>query len=456
MWIPLSIGLYALFRPAIATAVTLLGALLFLPERIGFDFPAFPPLDKVLIGNLSALLGTVLFARHRLRGQRIGRGIDALIFFLMAGAVLTAFTNTDSLSYGPAHLPALRVWDAISEPIQDFMNIGIPFLLGRVLFRSSRDLRFLFFLLVAAGLIYSLPILFEIRMSPQLHRVFYGFDQHRFSQTIRLGGYRPMVFMAHGLALSAFVLVTAMCAAALGRVRLRTGSLPAVASALYLSGLLVLCRSLGSMLYGIGVLPVVALASPRLQLWLASLLAALVLAYPLTRSLDLFPTESIVSFGGMVDEKRAESLQFRFDNEDQLLEKAYQRIWLGWGSYNRNRVFDTYTGEIVTITDGFWIIQFGKRGIVGFVTVFGLLLTPIWRAARHLSRIRSRDDRILIASLSLVVAVYCVDLLPNGFLSSFTILLAGALAGLIPGLQAEQRARRARAARRAAESADHG
>ncbi len=51
------------------------------------------------------------------------------------------------------------------------------------------------------GLSYVPLCLYEIRMSPQLHRILYGFHQHEFVQTLRWGGFRPMVFMNHGLAL---------------------------------------------------------------------------------------------------------------------------------------------------------------------------------------------------------------------------------------------------------------
>ena len=73
--------------------------------------------------------------------------------------------------------------------------------------------------LAGAGLIYSLFILFELRMSPNLHRWIYGFGQHGFSQHIRWGGYRPMVFMAAGLAVALFITNALMAAGALTRLR---------------------------------------------------------------------------------------------------------------------------------------------------------------------------------------------------------------------------------------------
>lgn len=57
----------------------------------------------------------------------------------------------------------------------------------------------MFRFLVIAGLIYTVPMLYEIRMSPQLHTIFYGYFPHSFGQQARGGGFRPVVFMGHGL-----------------------------------------------------------------------------------------------------------------------------------------------------------------------------------------------------------------------------------------------------------------
>src|SRR5204863_66271 len=71
------------------------------------------------------------------------------------------------------------------------------------------------------GLIYSVLILWEVRMSPQLHATVYGASprQADFAQAIRWGGYRPIVFMPHGLAVALFICNTVMAAFILARNR---------------------------------------------------------------------------------------------------------------------------------------------------------------------------------------------------------------------------------------------
>ena len=125
-----------------------------------------------------------------------------------------------------------------------------------------------------------------------------------------------------------------------------------------------------------------------------------------------------------------QSLKFRFDNEDQLLDRAWQRFLFGWGRFGRNRVYDDDSGRDVSVTDGRWIITMGQFGFIGFLAEFGLLALAVVRAAS--ARQVRRDDgrsRSCWPRLALIVAINVVDLLPNASLSPWTWLLAGALLG---------------------------
>src|SRR5437870_12226972 len=54
----------------------------------------------------------------------------------------------------------------------------------------------------------ALPIL-----NPQLHLWIYGFRQHSFAQQMRDGGYRPLVFMQHGLMVAMWMAMTTLVGA---------------------------------------------------------------------------------------------------------------------------------------------------------------------------------------------------------------------------------------------------
>src|SRR6266545_4824883 len=86
----------------------------------------------------------------------------------------------------------------------------MPYLIGRIYFNDLESLRELAIAIFVGGLIY-LPLCWiEMRLSPQLHVWVYGFHQHSFLQNIRWGGYRPMVFMQHGLMVGMWMCMTAL------------------------------------------------------------------------------------------------------------------------------------------------------------------------------------------------------------------------------------------------------
>ena len=65
-------------------------------------------------------------------------------------------------------LPGVGIYDAISASEGAFI-ILIPFFLGRQYLSGPLDSLKVLQALVIAGLVYSLPMLFEVRFSPQLH-----------------------------------------------------------------------------------------------------------------------------------------------------------------------------------------------------------------------------------------------------------------------------------------------
>jgi hypothetical protein len=193
--------------------------------------------------------------------------------------------------------------------------------------------------------------------------------------------------------------------------------------------MLILCKSLGSLVYGAVLVPMVRFATPRLQVRVAAVLAAIVFCYPLLRAADLVPTEIIMNAAQLASEDRADSLKTRLDQEQQLLEHALRRPVFGWGRFGRNRVYDAETGKDISITDGHWIITMGVYGLVGFVAEFGLLALTVFRAASALRFTQSARDRVYLSALALLVAINMIELLPNATLIPWTWLLAGALLG---------------------------
>jgi hypothetical protein len=436
-WPFVAVYLYRTQPVSKATVWTILGAHLLLPAWLSIKFAMIPPFDKVSIPNLAAL-GCLLVMGYPIRlWNRFGI-VEILMLMFLISPFITSELNSDEFSVGRTLLPGVGPYDAVSAVIGESI-FWLPFILGRQLLRSSADNAEILRALVIAGLLYSVPMLFEIRMSPQLHAWVYGYFPHEFAQQIRDGGFRPVVFLGHGLIVAFFAMTTAVAAAALWKTQTRVGRLNPGGVTAYLSMMLFLCKSLGSLIYGAVLIPLVRFAQPRLQLRVATVLVAIALSYPMLRASDLVPAELIVESIRSISEERANSLKLRFDQEQLLLEHTSQRWLFGWGRFGRSRIYDPISGEDITTSDGYWIITMGIYGWFGYLAQFGMLALPVFRAASALRYTKGMHDRVNLAALALIVAISMVDLLPNGFLNPWTWLLAGALLGRAEALTSVRR-----------------
>src|SRR5437016_5144800 len=107
--------------------------------------------------------------------------------------------------------PVFALWMYHTQPVRKATlwtilgaQLLLPVFLARQFLRDGSDHAEILHVLVIAGLLYSLPMLFEIRMSPQLHRWFYGYTPGDLDVDLRGGGFRPRVFMENGLSVALF------------------------------------------------------------------------------------------------------------------------------------------------------------------------------------------------------------------------------------------------------------
>ena len=312
----------------------------------------------------------------------------------------------------------------------------IPFFLARRFLAGEQAMRAMIVALMAAGLIYSLPMLLEARISPQLNLWAYGFFQHDFSQAIRFGGFRPFVFMPHGLWVAFFGMMCFIAAVTLFRVGPAAARPRYLVLALYLLVVLLFCRSAGPVLYAMLLVPLVMVVPRWLQVLAAGAMVAVVITYPLLRGLHLVPVDDMMNFALSLNAERGASLQFRILNEELLLERAAERPWFGWGLYGRGLLHDPMTGQINVIADGGWIITLGTFGWAGYIAEFGLLALPVVLMAREAIRQPSAALSPFACAITLILAVNLVDLLPNDTLIPFTWLMAGAVLGHAEALRA--------------------
>ena len=435
------VTLYLFRRLAIerATLWSIVGAYLLLPKGTEVDLPMIPPLDKVAIPNLA-----VFFVCRVIMGKKVPllpKEFKARILMLLyiGSPFMTALLNTDALIYGPLFIEGMKPYDALSAVIRQLIFI-LPFLLALQFFQSQKAMEEMLMVLVIAGVWYSFPMLLEVRLSPQLHSLIYGYFPHSFIQQMRGSGFRPVVFIGHGLWVAFFTMTALVASVALWRIKrsavqkFSNGTVVA-----YLAVLLVLCKSMASLLYGFFLLFLVKFLKPKIQVRIAMAMALLALTYPVSRGLDLFPVQQMSELARAVSEERAHSFDFRIRNEEVLLNKVNQRPLFGWGNWGRNRIYDLNTGRDLSVTDGRWIIVIGQFGWAGLLAEFGLLALPIFLCAKFLRYTETRREAIVLAAVSLILGVSLLDLLPNNTMSPLTWLIAGALMARVESLKASKR-----------------
>lgn len=418
-----------------ALLLSILGAYMLLPVGTALKIQGIPAFDKISIPNLAALVGCMIVARRFRLWNRLGLP-EILLFIFIVGPLVTAQLNPDPIVIGGLWLPGESAYDGVSAIAFQFLFI-LPFFLGRQVLRSAEDTVEIMRLLVLAGLIYSIPIFVELRMSPQLHNWVYGYHAHLFAQQIRDGGYRPTVFMGHGLIVSFFIMTAVVAAAALWRARISVTRFPPAGVTAYLYAILVLCKSSAALVYGTVTAFLVRWMGPRTQIRIAILLAGVALLFPVLRATDVFPAKALVEFATSINPERAVSLSQRFENEDRLLKRAMERPVFGWGRWGRSRVYDEY-GKDISVTDGRWVITFGLFGVFGYIAEFGLLFLSVLRASSAM-RNANETDQIFLAALALIVAIMMIDQLPNSSLGPWGWLITGALMGRAEALRAARR-----------------
>lgn len=427
-WIPIAIWGARRWPPAKAGMLLMLLPLMFLPELVTANLPGLPTLGKTDFAKLVLLIGVLLFHRERLTSVRLPRWSKLVILLLLGGTILTVFTNADPIPHPGTKLLGHRPFDAVTTVLEDLLDYVLPFVLGLALFRDVRDIRVLLASLVGATIIYGFFQLVEVRLSPQFNNWFYGYFQHSWEQMVRDGGFRPIVFMAHGLTVAMFTMTGILASAVLQKNKLPLLGKKAVWATSFLFVVLVLNKSVAALLYSIAGSLLIFFAKPRTQHRFTMVLAVIVLAYPSLRGADLIPVDAVAeTMTEQFGEERGASLMVRITNEKTLLDRALERPLFGWGAYGRTFIYDPETGRPLSIPDGEWIVTLGKSGFVGFYSKFLLLLIPLFVASRQSKYLLNETHRRLLAGLALIVGFCAFDMVPNSDAYTLPFMYSGAL-----------------------------
>ncbi|MEL7418507.1 MAG: O-antigen ligase domain-containing protein [Cyanobacteria bacterium J06555_3] len=426
-WIPIVFYFFRRFKATEAVIISFVVAWLFLPQRAGFTFPGLPDYERMSATVYGILLATALYDLERLRRFSFS-WVDLPMAVWCCCPLFSSLSNE------------LGLYNGISLLLLRTMSYGGPYFLGRIYLDNLRDMRKLAIAILVGGLIYVPLCLFEIRMSPQLHRLVYGYHGNpAFAQTIRYGGFRPTVFMEHGLSVGMWM----MAATLIGIWFWKTGVLREIGGIhiRWLVGILlvtfVLSKSTGA--YGLLFLGVVFLfVAWQFHTSISVLILIVAMSFYLQQNVGpdtMLGDRIITTLEPIAPVERLESLQFRFDNEELLKAKARERILLGWGGWGRNRVYEyDWKGDLVdaAVTDSLWILAFGMNGLVGLISLFGSVFLPILGFIWYFpAKTWSNTEVASAAALAIIVLLYMLDCLLNNQPNPIFTLATGAISGLV-------------------------
>jgi hypothetical protein len=428
VWLPITFYLFVRFPPRTAVIVSFIGGLLFLPRGAGFSLPLVPDYREMVATCYGIILGMFVYDPQRFSQFKPG-WIDLPMLIWCLCPLFSSLTND------------LGIYDGINAVLGQTANWGLPYYIGRLYLNSLNGLRELAINIVKGGILYAPLCLFESRMSPQLHYIIYGYYAHEsgVSQAFRLGGWRPMVFMTHGLMVGLWMMTATLVALWLWRARVvqQIWGMPIKWIAIGLLLTFILIKSTGAyiyLLYGAVVL--------FFSQWIRNSLPLLLLMVGMSYYLFISASgalngDGIVSFfANSVDADRAASLEFRFDNEKILAEKARERMLFGWGGWGRSRVYgENWEGDLVDIstTDSLWIITFGGNGLVGLVSLTASLLLPVvcFFGWRYPVKTWLNPKVAPAAVLAVALVLFMLDSLINAMFIPIFPLISGGLSGLV-------------------------
>jgi tetratricopeptide (TPR) repeat protein len=418
-WIPVAVVMFALLPIRRAAATAVIGAWLLLPP-FSISISSFPDYSRITAASVGLIFGTLFFGLNNIISFR-PRWFDVpMLLWCLAGSAA-------SLSNG------LGPYDALSACLDAIFTWGLPYFFGRIYFSDRDGLRTFTVAMVIAGLVYVLPCVWEIRMSPQLLGQVYGASRW---QGERMGGYRPNVFFSTGLELGLWMTAVSLTAWWFWRCGVIKKFGPISFGKVMLPILLIVtffCRSTGAVILLIGgtfLLWASTRFRTRMLLWALLLLGPF---YVALRVPNVWSGEQLVNLAEMsVGQARAISLEYRFKCENLLIAQAIKQPLLGWGGWGRSAAFFSDEGAEVP-TDGLWVITLGTKGFVGLTLFYLAMELPVllflWRFPVRIWHYPQVAPAALAATL---LSLYMIDCLLNGFVNIIYVSLAGGLIGITP------------------------
>ncbi|MEO6861654.1 MAG: O-antigen ligase domain-containing protein [Microcoleus sp.] len=417
--IPVVLYLFVRFPTQRAVIISFVAAWLFLPQA-SYPIPLLPPYTKISASCYAILLATIIYDTARITTFKPG-WLDVPMVICCLCPIVSQVTNGGS---------------PISPTFNQIITWGMPYFLGRLYMGSLDGLRQLAIGIFAGGLAYIPFTLVEGVKGPILHQMVYGVNAFEdWGQARRMGGWRPVVFMQHGLMVGVWM----MTAALIGVWLWQTGTLKKFQGqsiktlAIVLTIAFFLCRSTGAYsLFGIALFILFFAKWFRTSLPLLFVIGYISFYLYIAASGQFSSKDVMGVINPIFGEERAGSLKFRFDMEEILGDKARQKFLFGWGDSGGNRVYNGY-GQDISVTDSLWIIEFGTNGAVGLVSLFSSFLLPVvvFATLKYPARTWSNPKVAPAAVLGVAVTMYMFDCVLNAMTNPIFALIVGGISGLV-------------------------
>ena len=412
-FIPATLYLFKVLPGRRAALTTLIVGYLFLPQA-ALSMPGMLDITPINVMSVGLVLAIAFLDSGRLSTYRF-QSFDVPMAIWCLTPIASSLSNN------------LGIYDGVSGVVGTVLTFGVPYVVGRLYIRDADDLRALAMAVLLGGLIYIPLCWYEIRMSPQLHNLVYGFQHEGFNQSRRFGGWRPMVFLPHGLCVGMWMAVATVIAFGMwyGRKLGPVLRLPAWFIVLVLGLTTVFCKSFGAIvLMAIGIATLSVCRSLRTSVPLL-ILCLLVPVYLTARIAFDWNADWLIENTQEFDAERASSLDTRVTTDALLRDHALERPWFGWGGWNRVRM-----GNPRALTDTIWALTLGQRGLVGLFSLFGMMLLaqvlPLGRLRSGESIMHSSPE---LAVLVTILTLHSIDSMMNAMISPVFIAAQGALIG---------------------------
>ena len=430
VWFPIVYLIFESMPGEEAVVVSFVFAWLFLPP-LYIPLPGIPDWSKMTATTFSIAL--IAFVRQNFRITRLRfQWFDLPITVFCLCPIMSALTVGAGL------------YDGLSAAVDQTVRWGLPYLIGRAFLGHQRGQYLMCLGLAVGGLVYAPLCLFEIRMSPVLKLWVYGFNGRAVLDfDMRYGGYRPIVFLDFGLETAWWMCCSTLACYYLWQsgtvTRLRGYPMSLLTGVMAFTS--IACKSTGALVQIILGFGLFTIARRTRSVLLIYPLLLLPIMYCFLRPIGVWNGSSLLSVvNATFGPARAQSLSFRFEQEEILMQSAMGRPIFGWaraGGFNNGP-----GGTRLAVLDGYWIIVFGTMGGVGLAALNGMHLVPTYLFLR-----RFKPDRWLTPeaaptlTFAVILPLYMLDNLSNAMLNPVYAVIMGAVSGYIPSRTASGRDR---------------